>query len=138
MKKASLTIFIFLVLSALVLTACSGGGTSTEKSNVPAPYAGKTNPLGSDAAAAGKTIYEGSCVACHGDSGKGDGPAGAALNPPAANLVDAVSKSGDDFIFYRISEGGAMEPYNSSMPAFKGSLSENEIWELVSYLHSLK
>ncbi len=33
-------------------------------------------------AAAGEKTYDTLCFTCHGMAGKGDGPAGAALNPP--------------------------------------------------------
>lgn len=137
MKKSFSMILAVMILSALVLSACGGGQTS-EAANVPADYAGKTNPLGADATAAGQTLYGVQCASCHGDSGKGDGPAGQALTPPAANLVDSASANGDDYLYYRIAEGGAMDPFNSSMPPFKNVLSEDEIWQVVSYINTLK
>jgi mono/diheme cytochrome c family protein len=137
MKKSFSMILVILVFSALVLSAC-GGGTTADTPKIPAEYAGKTNPLGSDAATAGQAIYVVQCASCHGESGTGDGPVGQALVPPAANLVNATGEFADDFIYYRISEGGAMEPYNSSMPAFKSVLSDDEIWQVVSYIDSLK
>ena len=137
MKKSFSMIVVVLVFSALVLSAC-GGGTAADTPKIPAEYAGKTNPLGSDAATAGKTVYEANCASCHGEDGRGDGPVGQALTPPAANLVDATGQFADDFIHYRIAEGGAMDPYNSAMPSFKGVLSEDEIWQVVSYIDSLK
>lgn len=128
------------MLSALVLSACGGGQTAKPQSDIPAAYAGKTNPLAADsnASTAGKEIFDTTCAACHGDGGKGDGPAGKALTPPASDLTKIVATSGDDYLFYRISEGGAMDPYNSSMPAQKNSLSEDEIWQVVTYIKSLK
>jgi mono/diheme cytochrome c family protein len=41
-------------------------------------------------------------------------------------------------LLYRISEGGAMPPFNSSMPAWKNTLKENDIWQVISYLKTLK
>lgn len=36
----------------------------------------------------GKELYTTNCVSCHGETGAGNGPAGAALNPPPRNFVD--------------------------------------------------
>lgn len=140
MKKNSILLLAILLVSVLVLSACGGANTAKEIDVVPAPYTGKTNPLAGDAnaIAAGKVVYEAKCASCHGVSGKGDGPAGSALTPPAANLVEAVSDSSVDFLYYRIAEGGAMEPYNSAMPANKSLLSEDEIWQVVSYISTIK
>ncbi len=137
MKKPLFVLLLVLIVSAFVLTAC--GGSGEEKSEtIPAPYAGMTNPYAGDSAAiaAGKVTFEAKCASCHGTSGKGDGPAGQALTPPAADLTNIPQ--GDDFIYYRIAEGGAMDPYNSAMPAHKDVMSEDEIWQVVSYIRTLK
>lgn len=137
--------FVFAVMLVLVLalSACGGGGNTsssdTDAAEVPAGFAGKTNPHAGDAAAAqaGADIFATNCASCHGDAGAGDGPAGAALDPKPAALNNLPANLGDDFLFWRISEGGAMAPFNSSMPAFKGVLTEDQIWQTVTFIRTL-
>lgn len=136
MRKSIPVLWVVLITGALVLAACGGGGSKQEPS-VPAAYAGKTNPLGADAAAAGKVIYGERCASCHGATGTGDGAAAAGLDPKPADLADEVPDLGDDFLFWRVNEGGAMEPFNSAMPAWKGILTEEQIWQVIAYLRTL-
>ncbi|MBP7227567.1 MAG: cytochrome c [Longilinea sp.] len=139
MKKTVLVLVIVLVLSALILTACGGGGTSSNQPVVPADYASKTNPLsGADAEAAGQVIYAERCASCHGDMGNGDGPVAGSLNPKPAKLSDVVAKDSDAYLYWRIAEGGVMDPFNSSMPAHKAVLSEEQIWQVVTFLKTFK
>lgn len=148
--KRTLWLFVaLLALMGLLLAACGGGNQAAgnghaaeeelETVEVPAPYKGMTNPFAGDAAAAeaGKAIYQTNCASCHGDTGQGDGPAGQALDPKPTNLAAKVPEQADDFLFWRISEGGAMEPFNSAMPAWKGVLSEEQIWQVITYLRTL-
>ncbi len=117
------------------------GGMDHMHAEVPEEYAGKTNPFAgdADAIAAGEQIFQTYCVACHGTEGKGDGPAAATLDPKPANLADSMmmSMTTDDYLFWRVNEGGAMEPFNSAMPAWKGALSEEQIWQVISYVRTL-
>lgn len=107
----------------------------------PENYAKLTNPLAgnAEAAASGKTIFETQCASCHGPQGRGDGPAAAALNPQPANLADRqmLNSLSDGYLFWRVSEGGAMAPFNSAMPAWKIALSEEQRWQVISYVRLL-
>ncbi len=112
-----------------------------EHMDVPESYSDKTNPIKDDpdAVTAGAQIYTTYCAACHGIEGKGDGPAGAALDPHPANLADAgmMNNMSDTYLFWRISEGGMIEPFNSAMPPWKGSLTEEQRWQVIAYLRTL-
>jgi mono/diheme cytochrome c family protein len=139
MKKQMWLLMLVLVVGAVVISAC-GSATPVADRPVPADFAGKTNPVASDAAAieAGKTIYTDNCATCHGDAGKGDGPGGASLSPKPANLVTLLPTKQDDFVYWVISEGGAAAGKSASMVAWNGTLSEEEIWQVIAYARTLK
>jgi cytochrome c553 len=109
--------------------------------DVPTEYEGLTNPYAADEAAraAGATLFASLCASCHGEGGMGDGPAATGLNPKPASLADAemMMDMSDAYIFWRITEGGLMEPFNSAMPPWGESLSEDQIWQLVTYVRAL-
>jgi len=50
----------------------------------------------------GKREYTNSCAICHGDSGKGDGPAAGWTIPPPADLTNLSKRSGGVFPFSRV------------------------------------
>jgi mono/diheme cytochrome c family protein len=140
MKKSMFVLMVVVVLGAVVLSACGGAPAATTRVAPPADFASKTNPVAgnADAAAKGKTQYTALCQSCHGEKGLGDGPAGSALTPKPVNLKLTAAEASDAYIFWRISEGGAMDPFKSSMPAHKSTLKEDQIWQLVTYVKSLK
>ena len=102
-------------------------------------YAKTRNPLvESDAnLREGKTLFEKSCVTCHGTSGRGNGPAAKRLSPAPADLTAVIRMpiTSDAYLNWTIAEGGV--PLKSAMPPFKASLSSDEIWKLVLYLRTL-
>jgi mono/diheme cytochrome c family protein len=102
---------------------------------VPEPYAGLTNPVAADeeSLARGEEIYTASCATCHGDGGMGGGPAGASLDP--APVAHTSQMLGDDYLFWRTSEGGA--PFDTTMPAWKDSLDEQALWDVINYMRAL-
>ncbi|MFQ5401307.1 MAG: c-type cytochrome [Anaerolineae bacterium] len=107
----------------------------------PDTFAGLTNPFAGDEAAlaTGQEIYATNCVPCHGETGEGDGPAAVGLDPKPADLADGmmISMAGDDYLFWRVTMGGAIEPFNSAMPAWADILTEDQRWQVISYLHTL-
>ena len=79
-----------------------------------------------------KALYIANCGPCHGEKGKGDGPAAGGLNPrPADHTSESVQKQTDGAIFWKLSEGRA------PMPAYKKVFTDVQRWGLVAYIRSL-
>ena len=139
---------ISLLIGGLFLAACGSTATPSAffgeqeqigKPEPPEPFADLNNPYMDDPEmiAEGEVLYQANCSSCHGFTGEGDGTAAAGLEPKPENLAQNQSVLSDAYLFWRISEGGLLKPFNSLMPAWKGLLSEEKIWQVVSYLRNL-
>jgi len=97
-------------------------------------------------AAAGKKIYETNCLSCHGPSGKGDGPVGAALNPSPRDFsqgnfkfdADGDGEAGTDQDLALVIENGAGAYGGSPLMAPWPTLSDQDIQNVVAYIRTLK
>lgn len=133
-------IVLMIVVGVVFLTACGGNeGSSPSTTNatlapVPEEYAGLTNPLGPEAAEAGADVFRTNCEMCHGPQGHGDGPAGGSLEPKPGNLAELQTLAGDDYLFWRIHDG---KP-GTSMVAWRGILTDEQIWQAVAFIRTLK
>ena len=85
---------------------------------------------------AGKRVYLERCAPCHGDDGRGDGPAAAALEPRPRNLRDPAFWDGRTAERLRdvVQHGKA----GTMMQPFEGVLSDGEIDAVVEYLRSFR
>lgn len=105
---------------------------------IPERYQNVRNPFGDQEGAirAGQKLYGDICARCHGFDGLGDGEAGHDLFPSPALLAFVIQSpiAVDSYLMWTISEGG--EDLNTKMPAYKDSLSEGEIWQLISFLRN--
>jgi mono/diheme cytochrome c family protein len=90
-------------------------------------------------AKAGKVKYDANCVGCHGKTGKGDGPAAAALNPKPQDHTDGkiMNALSDKYLFDIIKDGGAAVKKAAIMPASSKKLNDQEIWDIVAYIRNL-
>lgn len=80
----------------------------------------------------GQTLYEQHCPTCHGAGGKGDGPIGRSLVPPAANLTILKEKS-ETAILDTIRNGRS----GTAMSSWKDYLNHSELNDLLSFLRTL-
>lgn len=107
----------------------AGGAKSFNMASVAKPW--EPNP---DVAEYGKKVYATNCAICHGAEGKGDGAAGAGLNPKPRNLVAGGWKQGGDSIsHFKTLQNGIP---GGSMASFK-HLPKNDRWALVQFIHSI-
>ena len=87
----------------------------------------------------GKEIYDHLCDACHGNAGKGDGPAGAHLPVKPADLTDAklMKALSDQYLFDIIKNGGASVGKSPIMRPFGSELKDEDIRDVIAYIRTL-
>ncbi len=90
-------------------------------------------------AAKGKATFEQYCASCHGSSGKGDGPAGGALNPKPKDLTTPGYVKGlkDDYMTKLIKEGGQAVGKSPLMPPWGSALKDDDVKNVIAYVRSL-
>lgn len=130
-------VLIFGVASLGFIAACSSQATDTTATT------SRTSPAAASAAVSpavleqGRTLYQKNCTACHGESGKGDGPGAGVLKPPPRDHTDKayMSTLSDKQIADVIKMGGAIKgkPLMPSHPQFK----DPQLQALVAYIRSL-
>ncbi|HEY7040851.1 MAG TPA: CopD family protein [Methylomirabilota bacterium] len=84
--------------------------------------------------ASGEALYRAHCATCHGPGGRGDGPGGAGLPKPPADLTAAHAAQhtvGD--MFWWLTHGIPA----AGMPPFGSVLSEEERWDLINFIRTL-
>jgi mono/diheme cytochrome c family protein len=104
-----------------------------------ATFAFATSPALAGDAEAGQAKFQQLCATCHGQTGKGDGPAAAALQPRPRNMSDAEwqAEVDDDFLTEVIRDGGSAVGLSPMMTPFGHALDEDEIDNIVAYIRTL-
>ncbi len=95
---------------------------------------------------AGKATYMTNCQSCHGDTGKGDGPVGAVLQPSPRDFskgdfkldTDSDGKSGTDADLANVIKKGGLAYGGSPLMAAWPALSDGDVDNLVAFIRSLK
>ena len=88
------------------------------------------------ALARGAAVFRTACASCHGESGRGDGPAGRGIVPPPANLTDrAVMGAKSRVDLYRQLLLGVA---GTAMPAFERTLADSDRWAVAAYVQTLQ
>lgn len=111
------------------VTQAAAGPADVDVSGVKDPWVVSDQMI-----AHGAKVFATNCAMCHGNEGKGDGPAGASLNPPPRNFVEGKWKKGGTRlgIFGVVTNG--LPP--SSMASF-AHLPINDRWALTHFIRSI-
>jgi mono/diheme cytochrome c family protein len=132
------TLSTIVLAGSIVVTAVAA--TGCQQANDQAPAKSSTiSATGTQSVSIdrGRDLYKVNCTPCHGDQGRGDGPAAAAYNPKPRNHTDAayMGKLKDEEIAKVIQYGGAIKgmPLMPSNPALKGT----DLAAVVAYTRSL-
>ncbi|SEH07271.1 c-type cytochrome [Candidatus Venteria ishoeyi] len=95
-----------------------------------------------EAISAGTKVYYQNCFYCHGDLMDGVGHFADAFNPRPINFQDVgtIAQLQEAFLFWRITTGGPGlpkegTPWNSAMPVWHEMLSEDDVWNVITYLY---
>ena len=128
-------IAVLLIAGAVSIGALAGCGQKAQDKDdedimAGAPQTAATTDTagakpGQVSMALGEQVVQTNCVLCHGQSGKGDGPGGAALNPKPRDWTDhAYMGSRTDDQLYQVIYNG-----KGAMPAWgkQGTLNETQI-----------
>ncbi|MBM3939755.1 MAG: c-type cytochrome, partial [SAR202 cluster bacterium] len=121
-RFAGAMLFVGVVLVAQHLAGLAQSRLPTENPFTPTPAV----------LAEGQRLYEMNCLACHGAEGRGDGPGGAEMVPPPADLTYHAGLHPDSDLFRFVHDG-----FGIGMPAWGDRLTDEEIWYIVTYVEQL-
>jgi len=125
-----------VVVSLVVVSGMIGWAIGGSQRSVPEEAKKVKSPIEATAenVASGKKLFDGKCSVCHGDDGKGNTDMAASLPKKPADLTRKEMESvSDGELFWLVANGLPQ----SGMPSFKTKLSDNEKWQVVSFVRSL-
>ena len=131
MKNTLLSLIIAFWFGLFVYHSSSANENNQTKGShgqrhwaAPPEAAQRLNPIESDETSIerGNRVFLIHCV---------DGPAAAGLNPKPSNLVESGDQHPEGDIAWKIANG------RGTMPAWKGTLSEKNIWDLTNFIRRL-
>ncbi len=110
-------------------------GKVVQQWQAPAEALSLVNPVKNspDAATLGREWYNQRCVDCHGKEGKGTGWLAKGIFKPPTNLASQmVQANSDGELYWKITNG------RSPMPASRIRFSDEQRWQIVTYLRTLR
>jgi len=121
------------ILTALITCLFVIAAFADEPWVAPARAAKRKNPITADDAslAKGKALYTKECLSCHGEKGKGDGPAVKDLEKKPGDLSDPkLWEQSDGALFFKLTEG------RKPMPSMEQAFTEEQRWQVINYVRT--
>ena len=137
-KQKPLIIAVFVAAAGLfwLFGGSESGQGNNEKAGV--------DPEDKELVALGQTVYAGNCASCHGAKLEGQpdwrsrNADGTLKAPPHDETGHTWHHPDIDMFRYTKQGGQALAPkgFKSAMPGFGDTLSDREIWAVLSYIHT--
>jgi putative copper resistance protein D len=121
----------FLRVGTATLTVLGAGILALSLIPTKGATTGNPVPATAQSIAVGHDLYVQNCSSCHGINGDGQGPTSEGLEVKPADFRLHIPYHTDTFFFNVISNG-----LGSIMPGWSATLSENDRWNIINYLHS--
>ncbi|HEY8149919.1 MAG TPA: cytochrome c [Vicinamibacteria bacterium] len=138
-------VFVFVIVAAVALRPptewLAAAASEPRKWMAPDEEKARINPVEASPAALlkGQALYQKHCASCHGDKGKGDGPAESYETEPATDLTDRAlqERLTDGEILWKITKG-RREGTEVIMPGIAQRVpAEEDRWKLVRFMRTL-
>jgi mono/diheme cytochrome c family protein len=114
--------------------AATNGTPSEDQWLCPSGMASISVPLAPtvETVARGRQLAQQSCSECHGEAGRGDGPAAAHMSPQPSDWQSRnIQVQSDACLFWKLSTGRGNMPPAGRMP-------EVDRWRIIHFIRSLK
>lgn len=134
-RRLPVSILLLLLASLLLMPGLLQAAETEQEPSPPFDLAQVAAPESLPSARAGRAFYIGNCAACHGETGRGNGPTAATLpSPPIAFAdPDAVWERSPAELFHT-TKFGRIEKL---MPPWRNQMSDSQIWNTVAYAWNL-
>lgn len=137
---------LFLLVLAAIVTSCTANkrpskvetmlANAAKDVAIPIQATSAKNPVpdGTESTQRGQQVYQQACALCHGADGHGATQLGRGMYPPAMDLTSPhVQHWNDGELFWIIQNGIRL----TGMPAWDGSISQEDTWKLALFIHAL-
>ncbi|MBE7529802.1 MAG: cytochrome c [Ardenticatenaceae bacterium] len=134
--KKRLVLFVFVLLATWTLAGCGGGGSSNAETAAVAP---RGQNVSSGNVEEGKTLFAGTCSACHGPDGKGV----TGLGKDLTTSIFVMERTDAEVLAFLKTGRPASDPLNTTgvdMPPKGGNpaLDDTKLMDIIAYLRELE